>query len=75
VREIEMSTVIMQAVVSVDGYLGYDNDPPGHLFDRYGNGNLEVQGAQVSQTSADYIVDSGRQRAANPVQVRGIHHG
>ena len=35
-REIKMSTVIMQAVVSVDGYIGYDNDLPGQLFDWYG---------------------------------------
>ncbi|HEX8080572.1 MAG TPA: dihydrofolate reductase family protein [Jatrophihabitans sp.] len=51
-----MSTVIMQAVVSVDGYIAYDDDLPGHLFDWYGNGDVELlPGLRVSQASADYV--------------------
>ncbi|CAN5524125.1 dihydrofolate reductase family protein [soil metagenome] len=50
-----MSTVIMQAVVSVDGYIAYDDDMPGHLFDWYENGDVDVHGAQMTQASADYI--------------------
>jgi len=50
-----MSTVIMQAVVSVDGYIAYPDDLPGHLFDWYGNGDVEMRGTTVSRTSAEYI--------------------
>jgi len=51
-----MSTVIMQAVVSVDGYIAYDDDLPGHLFDWYGNGDVEVlPSLRVSQASAEYV--------------------
>ena len=43
-------------VVSVDGYIGYDDDLPGHLLDWYGNGDVEVlPGVRVSQTSAHYV--------------------
>jgi dihydrofolate reductase len=50
-------TVIMQAVVSVDGFIAYDDDLPGHLFDWYGNGDVEVLdgGAKISKASADYV--------------------
>src|SRR4051812_24215075 len=39
-----MTTVIMQAVVSVDGFIAHEDDQPGHLFDWYGNGDVEVLG-------------------------------
>jgi len=48
-------TVIMQAVVSVDGYIGYPDDLPGHLFDWYANGDVELLGGmRMSKASADY---------------------
>lgn len=50
-------TVIMQAVVSVDGKIAYADDMPGHLFDWYGNGEVEaLRGAvRISQRSWDYV--------------------
>lgn len=48
-------TVIMQAVVSVDGYIAHHDDLPGRLFDWYGNGAVDVLGGlKISQASADY---------------------
>src|SRR4051812_42477620 len=56
-----MARVVMQAVVSVDGYIAYPDDTVGPLFDWYGNGDTELSaGASgwtfpVSRTSADYV--------------------
>jgi dihydrofolate reductase len=51
-------TVILQAVVSVDGYLAYDDDLPGHLFDWYGNGDVAALGdsVHISEASAAYCL-------------------
>jgi len=50
-------TVILQAVVSVDGYIAYEDDMPGHLFDWYGNGTVPVLGGgmRISESSWDYV--------------------
>src|ERR1019366_6434809 len=56
-----MARVVMQAVVSVDGYIAYPDDTVGPLFDWYGNGDTEVSARasgwtfHVSQASADYV--------------------
>lgn len=52
-----MAQVIMQAVVSVDGYVAGPDDMPGHLFDWYGNGDVPVLGGgmSISQASWDYV--------------------
>ena len=56
-----MAGVVMQAVVSVDGYIAYPDDTAGPLFDWYGNGDTEVSARasgwtfHVSQASADYV--------------------
>ena len=56
-----MARVVMQAVVSVDGYIAYPDDTVGPLFDWYGNGDTEVSARasgwtfHVSRASADYI--------------------
>ena len=56
-----MARVVIQAVVSVDGYIAYPDDTVGPLFDLYFNGNTEVSaGASgwtfpVSRASADYV--------------------
>jgi len=55
-----MARVVMQAVVSVDGYIAYPDDTVGPLFDWYGNGNVMVQANEkwafhVSRASADYV--------------------
>ena len=52
-----MSTVVMHAVVSVDGFIADADDQVGALFDWYGNGDvsLEHAGLTISQTSAEYV--------------------
>lgn len=56
-----MARVVMQAVVSVDGYIAYPDDTVGPLFDWYGNGDVELTGAdpdrvfKVSAASAEYL--------------------
>jgi hypothetical protein len=56
-----MARVVMQAVVSVDGYIAYPDDTVGPLFDWYGNGDTEVSARasgwtfHVSRASADYV--------------------
>jgi dihydrofolate reductase len=56
-----MARVVMQAVVSVDGYIAYPDDSVGPLFDWYFNGDTELRAEasdwtfRVSRTSAEYI--------------------
>ncbi|GAA4422607.1 dihydrofolate reductase family protein [Georgenia halophila] len=57
-----MSRVVMQAVVSMDGYIAYPDDTVGPLFDWYGNGDVAVSVNEtegwtfhVSRASADYV--------------------
>ena len=56
-----MSTVIMNNVVSLDGFIADLHDDPGPLFDWYFNGDTELTARpsgwtfRVSQTSHDYI--------------------
>ncbi|HEY9293392.1 MAG TPA: dihydrofolate reductase family protein [Microlunatus sp.] len=51
-------TVVLQAVVSVDGYIAYPDDLPGHLFDWYANGDVDALGgnAKISRASAAYCL-------------------
>ncbi|SDC87694.1 Dihydrofolate reductase [Geodermatophilus telluris] len=37
-----MGRVVLFAAVSLDGYVGRDDDTPGPLFDWYGNGDVEM---------------------------------
>lgn len=56
-----MAGVILQAVVSVDGFIAYPDHSVGPLFDWYGNGDVQVvaRGSgwtfQVSEASAGYV--------------------
>jgi dihydrofolate reductase len=53
-----MSTVIMHAVVSVDGFIADNEDRVGPLFDWYGNGDVPiVEDApfRISRASAEYV--------------------
>ncbi|MEU8238139.1 dihydrofolate reductase [Actinoplanes missouriensis] len=55
-----MARVIMQAVVSVDGYIAYPDDSVGPLFDWYGNGDVTIHANEkwsfrVSRASAAYV--------------------
>jgi dihydrofolate reductase len=56
-----MGKVIMAATMSLDGFIADPDDRVGPLFDWYGNGDVEVTGAdpdrvfRVSAVSADYL--------------------
>src|SRR5436305_7383341 len=55
-----MARVVMQAVVSVDGYSAYPDDTVGPRVDWYGNGDVTVRANEkwafhVSRASADYV--------------------
>lgn len=53
-----MSTVIMHAVVSVDGFIADDTDEVGPLFDWYRNGEVPVtegSSMKISPVSAAYV--------------------
>jgi dihydrofolate reductase len=56
-----MGTVVMQATMSLDGYIADPSGGVGPLFDWYGNGEVELTGADpdrvfhVSAASADYL--------------------
>lgn len=59
-----MATVIMHAVVSVDGYIADQNDDPGPLFDWYFNGDVPLVAKpgeerharfRVSERSHEYL--------------------
>jgi len=61
-----MATVVMHAVVSVDGYVADDNDDVGPLFEWYFNGDLElVDGGPFKVSPAS--VDPGRPGASSAV--------
>jgi dihydrofolate reductase len=56
-----MAKVIMQASMSLDGFIAHEDDSVGPLFDWYGNGEVPFTGADpdrvfhVSVASADYL--------------------
>ncbi|MBC9712659.1 dihydrofolate reductase family protein [Streptomyces sp. TRM66268-LWL] len=52
-----MGKVVMQNVVSVDGFIADRNDDVGPLFEWYGNGDTDLggPGLKVSKTSAAYV--------------------
>jgi len=53
-----MSTVIIHAVVSVDGFIADRNDQVGPLFDWYFNGDVPIEnspGMKISKASGDYV--------------------
>jgi dihydrofolate reductase len=55
-----MGKVVAQAVVSLDGYIAYEDNSVGPLFDWYGNGDVTIRANDswefnVSRASADYI--------------------
>jgi dihydrofolate reductase len=56
-----MATAVTQASMSLDGYIADPSGGVGPLFDWYGNGDVEVTGAdpdrvfRVSAASADYL--------------------
>lgn len=65
-----MGAVVLFAAVSLDGYVGRDDDTPGPLFDWYGNGDVEVTFSdetrvfQVTRPTADLLREEGARTAA-----------
>ena len=53
-----MSTVVMHAVTSVDGYIADENDEVGPLFDWYFNGEQAIVGESLEQQHAPFRVSS-----------------
>ncbi len=61
-----MGKVLMNASVSVDGYIASDNDEPGPLFEWLVSGDVPLDDGgvlKVSQTSYDHIRPWWGQRA------------
>jgi dihydrofolate reductase len=50
-----MSTVVVQAVSSLDGYIALPDDTPGPMHDWYFQGDVEVAQFHVSEASAEYL--------------------
>ena len=61
---------ILFAAVSLDGYVGRDDDMPGPLFDWYGNGEVtttfsdEDRAFHVTQQTADFLAGTAPRMAA-----------
>jgi len=68
-----MGTVISQASMSLDGYIADPSGNVGPLFDWYGNGDVEVTGAdpdrvfRVSAASAEYLRRAWSNAAASVI--------
>jgi dihydrofolate reductase len=58
-----MGAVVLFAAVSLDGYVGRDDDTPGPLFDWYGNGDVEMTFSdpdrpfRVTRATAEFMGD------------------
>lgn len=53
-----MATVVMHAVVSLDGFIADENDDVGPLFDWYFNGDLPITNATGEQRHAPFRVSA-----------------
>src|SRR3954466_9012642 len=53
-----VSTVVMHAVTSVDGYIADENDEVGPLFDWYFNGDQPIVDEPLEQRHAPFRVSS-----------------
>ena len=74
-----MSTVVMHAVVSVDGYIAGENDEVGPLFDWYFNGTHPIVDEALEQLHAPFRVSSASLSYVRPfwdstrVTIQGRH--
>ena len=59
-----MSTVVMHAVVSVDGFIADENDEVGPLFDWYFNGDQPIVDEALEQRHAPFRVPRRRWRTS-----------
>ena len=72
-----MATVIMHAVVSVDGFIADENDDVGPLFDWYFNGDMPIADEAGEQRHAPFRVSrrshdsSARSGAASAPRSKG----
>ncbi len=62
-----MATVIMHAVVSVDGFIADEHDDVGPLFDWYGNGDRPIGDEDIDEGHAGFRVSERSQQ-----YVRGL---
>jgi hypothetical protein len=53
-----MATVVMHAVVSVDGFIADENDDVGPLFEWYFNGDVPIGGEAVEERHAAFRVSA-----------------
>ena len=51
-----MATVVMHAVVSVDGFIADENDDPGPLFEWYFNGDVPIVGEGAEERHAPFRI-------------------
>ncbi|UQX86984.1 dihydrofolate reductase family protein [Jatrophihabitans telluris] len=74
-----MSTVVMHAVTSVDGYIADQNDEVGPLFDWYFNGDQPIVDESLDQQHAPFRVSAVSQSYVRPfwdsirVTIQGRH--
>src|SRR6478736_6226247 len=78
-RGAAMSTVVMHAVVSVDGYIADENDEVGPLFDWYFNGTEPLVDEPAEQLHSPFRVSAISQSYVRPfwssirVMIQGRH--
>jgi dihydrofolate reductase len=74
-----MSTVVMHAVASVDGYIADENDEVGPLFDWYFNGDQPIVDETLEREHAPFRISSASQSYVRPfwdsigVTIQGRH--
>ena len=74
-----MSTVVMHAVVSLDGYIADENDEVGPLFDWYFNGTEPLVDEPAEQLHSPFRVSAISQSYVRPfwssirVMIQGRH--
>ena len=61
-----MSTVVMHAVASVDGYIADENDEVGALFDWYFNGDRPIVDEPSEQQHAPFRISAASQSYVGP---------
>ena len=77
VEDAAMSTVVMHAVVSVDGFIAGENDEVGPLFDWYFNGTQPIVDEPLEQRHAPFRVSSASLAYVRPFwdSIEGHHPG
>ena len=75
-----MGKVVMNAAVSLDGFVAMDDDLPGPIFDWYGNGPVamhlgdEQRVFHVSPASAGYLAEVRDSTVAGVIEPAAVRH-